>query len=252
MSCGAADSSPGEALRFCDLTLSEPALNIALDEALLECVERDGPAAETLRIWEPARPLVVVGRSSRVEEEVDLPACRRLEIPVLRRTSGGAAIVAGPGCLMYSVTLSYAARGALRAVDQAHCFVLNALARALRSLGQPVEICGTSDLAVGDKKFSGNSLRSRRNALLYHGTLLYDFPLGLVAQCLRTPPRQPAYRAGRPHGEFIANLPVGHDALVAALREAWQADRPLADPPLELAEQLAEAQFRHDAWNARH
>ena len=44
---------------------------------------------------------------------------------------------------------------------------------------------GTSDLAIGDLKFSGNSARCRRRWLLYHGTLLYDFPLSLVAQCLQ-------------------------------------------------------------------
>ena len=46
-----------------------------------------------------------------------------------------------------------------------------------------------SDLVLGDLKFSGNSARCRRRWLLYHGTLLYDFPLALVARCLKMPPR---------------------------------------------------------------
>ena len=47
--------------------------------------------------------MVVVGRSSRLDEEVHLDACRAAGVPVLRRPSGGAAIVSGPGCLMYAL-----------------------------------------------------------------------------------------------------------------------------------------------------
>jgi len=67
---------------------------------------------------------------------------------------------------------------------------------------------GTSDLAVAERKFSGNSSRVKRGHLLYHGTLLYDFPLGLISDCLRTPPRQPHYRERRSHGEFVNNIPA--------------------------------------------
>jgi lipoate-protein ligase A len=79
-----------------ELTLDTPAENIALDEALLDEAEARGPEAEYLRVWESRAPLVVLGRSSKAEE-VNLAACRERGMPVLRRSSGGAAIVAGPG-----------------------------------------------------------------------------------------------------------------------------------------------------------
>lgn len=249
--CSAAIHDLGS-LNYLELTLPEPALNLALDEALLDQVERGGAEAETLRIWESPQRLVVLGRSSRIDEEADRAACRRLDVPILRRNSGGAAIVAGPGCLMYAVALSYERRPALRSVDQVHCFVLNTIARGLRTLGADVSIRGTSDLALGERKFSGNSLRCRRNAVLYHGTLLYDFHLQLATDCLRTPPRQPEYRAGRGHREFIVNLPLGREQIVAAVRKAWNAERAWNQPPLAEAESLAAAHYRQDAWNERH
>jgi len=49
-------------MRYLDLTLPTPAENLALDEALLEEAERAGRATETLRVWEPREPIVVVGR----------------------------------------------------------------------------------------------------------------------------------------------------------------------------------------------
>ena len=89
---------------------------------------------ETLRFWEPAQNMAVVGRSSHVDAEVHQDACLELGIPVLRRISGGAAIVSGPGCLMYSLVLSYEIRPKLRAINQAHSFVLCTLANALNSI----------------------------------------------------------------------------------------------------------------------
>jgi lipoate-protein ligase A len=110
---------------------------------------------------------------------------------------------------------------------------------------------GTSDLAVEDHKVSGNSLRCKRDHLLYHGTLLYEFDLTLFAELLRMPPRQPEYRARRPHGQFVANLPVGADSLRLALATAFEADKPLKDWPRERTEHLVASRYERDDWNVR-
>jgi len=213
-------------------TCSTSAEDLALDEALLDHAEKlaehtDGTQNvapfEVLRLWEPRRMAVVIGRSSSVASEVDAEQCRRLDVDVLRRTSGGAAVVAGPGCLMYSVVLSYVARPELRAIDTAHRFVLGTVLQAVRKLVPHAERRGTSDLALAERKFSGNSLRCRRNSMLYHGTLLYDFPLDTLAALLSYAPRQPEYRAARNHRDFVCNLPTTRDALSTALAEAFGA-----------------------------
>jgi lipoate-protein ligase A len=194
---------------------------------------------------------VVIGRSSKIDEEVDRARCAELGIPVLRRASGGASIVAGPGCLMYAVILSHAQRPQLAMLDEAHRTVLEPLARELQKVLPSVHWAGTSDLALGERKFSGNSLRCKRQHLVYHGTLLYDFELDLVGQVLRTPPRQPEYRAGRAHGQFIANLPLGRDALRDALIEAFDARELLETWPRQQTEQLVAEKYSQAAWNAR-
>lgn len=237
-------------MKLLDLTLDSPAENLALDEALLERAELHGPQ-EILRLWEPVSPAVVIGRSSKVATEVQRERCDQQGIPYLRRCSGGAAIVTGPGCLMYAVVLSYQLRPELRVLDQAHEFVLTQVAAALHSLGLPVERKGTSDLVIGETKFSGNSLRCKRNHLLYHGTLLYDFPLPLIGECLGTPPRQPEYRRGREHDRFVVNLQTTGGALRTALAEQWQATELLEDWPSDLTAQLAEQRYRQDEWNLR-
>lgn len=216
------------------LTLETPAANLALDEALLDAAETGHLDADALRLWESPAPCVVLGRSSP-PSEVRIDACEAAGVAVLQRTSGGGAVAIGPGCLMYALVLDRELHPELSSINGAHRFVLSRLAEALAPLAPGVVCAGTSDLALqidaGQplRKFSGNSLRARRGHVLYHGTLLYDFQLSNIARWLGPPTREPDYRAGRSHDEFVTNLPVANETLVAALSAAWQAREPL--PP---------------------
>ncbi len=108
---------------------------------------------------------------------------------------------------------------------------------------------GTSDLVIGARKVSGNSLRCKRRHFLYHGTLLYSFPLELISECLAEPPRAPDYRAGRLHAGFVANLPASGFDLRAALAGAWQAEELMTEWPRALTEELTREKFSQDEWN---
>jgi lipoate-protein ligase A len=253
-----------------DLTLPTPAENLALDEALLDWAEEENEEWEFLRVWESQEPIVVVGRSTRVGQEVNRTACDQRGIPILRRSSGGAAIVAGPGCLMYAVVLSYKLRPELKDIRRAHAFVLGRLADALRGYGLPVSHAGTSDLVIGQgagsreqgagtlapcsqlpapRKFSGNSLRAKRTHLVYHGTLLYDFDVALVELCLRMPPRVPDYRGGRSHREFLVNLPLARQTIIDAVDAAWPTQIAVTQWPRERVSRLVAERFACDRWN---
>lgn len=237
-------------MRHLDLTLPTPEENLALDEALLDEAEQCPGPQETLRFWEPDGRIVVLGRSSRPEVEVHAEACFDDGVPILRRTSGGATILTGPGCLMYALVLSYERRPALRAVDVAHHLVLDTMVDALRPLVPQIRCRGISDLALDHRKCSGNSVRCRKRHLLYHGTLLYRFPLELVAKYLRMPPREPDYREGRDHRSFLANLPLEAEAIRAALRVAWQAEEPAAEWPRHRTAELVAQRYARPEWNA--
>jgi lipoate-protein ligase A len=238
-------------MKFLDLTLPTAAENVALDEALLANCEAEEGVREQLRIWEPTAPLIVVGRSSLVERELDLTSCRRDGVPVLRRVSGGCAILAAPGCLMYALVLSYSWRPELRAIHAAHRYVLDTLAMSLGRHAVGLTRAGISDLAIGDRKVSGNSLRCQRTHLLYHGTLLYNMPLAPVGRYLRMPPREPDYRSGRSHAEFLAQLPARREQIVLALRDAFEAQEPLTTWPTDRVQQLVASRYGTESWNLR-
>jgi lipoate-protein ligase A len=236
-------------MRLLDLTLPTAAENLALDEALLDEAEAADHPLETLRLWESPQPLVVIGRSSQIHTEVRVEACRAAGISILRRVSGGATIVAGSGCLMYALVLSYQLRPQLRMINHAHRHVLETLAAALKPLVADVQCCGTSDLAQGERKFSGNSVRCRRDHFLYHGTLLYDFPLPWIDDYLNMPPRMPDYRAGREHHQFVANLPLSGEAIRAVITAAWDAREPCTDWPAWRTAQLVAEKYGCRTWN---
>ncbi len=236
-------------MRYLDLTLPTLAENLALDEALLDEAEAANRPLETLRLWEARQIGVVIGRSSRIAGEVRGDVCHDLNVPVLRRISGGAAVVVGPGCLMYAVVLSLQLRPQLRSINQAHAQVLGTIAAALLPSVPGLSLRGICDLVIGEQKVSGNSVRCKREHLLYHGTLLYDFPLEMIGRCLAMPPREPDYRQSRPHDAFVTNLPLDAARLRVALQTAWAAHEPCFDWPQAATQRLVTNKYSRSEWN---
>jgi lipoate-protein ligase A len=154
---------------------------------------------------------------------------------------------------MWSVVVRHVQ--AAPAIDRVHAEMLEPLCAALCAAGRPVVRRGSSDLAIAvdglERKVSGNALRVRRHAVLYHGTLLDSFDLPLVAQVLRHPPREPGYRAGRGHGDFLANLEMGRPALEATVRAAFGAEQFRSAWPDQRVAALVRERYADPAWTCR-
>lgn len=256
------DDAAAEAFHLLDLTLPTTAENLALDEALLDefdaqaAGDRDeqaAPARQVLRLWTPGGDAVILGRHSALDMEVNETYCREQGIPILRRMSGGATVMIGPGCLMYSVLIGYQQHPKLRDLSAAHHYVLQRMANVLPG----VQIRGTSDLALASAagsehaalKFAGNSLRCKRHAFMYHGTFLCDFPLARISAALRHPPRQPEYRQDRQHADFITNYGMPEAELRARLIAAWGANDAVLDWPRQRTVELVATRYADEAWN---
>lgn len=234
-----------------DLTLDDPVANIAFDEAMLEQAESDSVAVEVLRLWESPSPIVVLGRSSPYQREVNLDYCRQQRIPVIRRSSGGQTVVAGPGCLMYALLLDYRQRPELRMLDVAHQFVMGQMRKALNRIGVATSINGTSDLTIDGRKVSGNSLRCKRNWMVYHGTMICQMDLDLIASCLNRPIREPEYRQHRGHRDFLCQLPTDTESLRNAIANQWKAMAGDYKFPRALLAELMERRYLTQEWNQK-
>jgi lipoate-protein ligase A len=237
-------------VRFLDLTLRDPAANLACDEALLDACE-DGLAPEVLRFWEPKDYFVVVGYANRVSLEVNLEACARENIGVYRRCTGGGTVLQGPDCLNYSLILRMDGDNPVQTITAANRYVMERHRQALAgALDLPVCVRGITDLAVGDRKFSGNAQRRKRKALIFHGTFLLGMDIAKVPVFLTMPSRQPDYRQGRNHQQFMMNLEAPATAIKAALREMWLAKEVLATVPDFTA--LLDEKYSAQQWNLKY
>ena len=245
------------AMKLVDSTLPDPAKNLACDEALLDLCEA-GFDHDLLRFWEPREHFVVLGYSSRIRADVELPRCARLRVPIFRRCSGGGTVLQGPGCLNFSLVLRLDAATRPAGLQEAELLttisgttrlVMNTHRVALeRLLGETVAVEGVSDLVRGGLKFSGNAQRRKRRAVLFHGTFLLDLDLRLVEELLPLPARQPPYRGNRPHQEFLSNLRLPASTVKTVLASAWRAAEPLDSLPMERIETLARDVYETQGW----
>jgi lipoate-protein ligase A len=185
--------------------------------AIFQAVEA-GTANTLWHVWESARPVVVLGRHTVAAEAVLSEACRTDGVEIVRRFSGGGAVVLGAGCLNYAVALSLVARPHLDEVERSFALILHAIASSLGLAGLSRD--GT-DLVLDGAKVSGNAQRRGRRALIQHGTLLYDFDARLVTRYLREPARQPAYRGRRRHEAFMGNLPLTAETVRTRVLDAF-------------------------------
>ena|SRR3989338_453420 len=239
-------------MKYLDITFPTPQHNLACDEALVHWCEGSSSGDEILRFWQPPDYFVVLGHSSKMDSDIDLPSCQANHIPIFRRCSGGGTVLQGPGCLDYSLILRIDHRGPLQGISQTNSFVLESLKRALEPLiGPGVEIQGQSDLAFGTRKFSGNAQYRKRRFLLFHGTFLLDFDIPLMDRLLAIPSKQPPYRQNRSHGDFVTNLHLPPGRVKEALKQAWGAAEELKDLSLESIERLVRERYGKEEWNAK-
>jgi len=274
------------AVKHITLTLPTPAENLACDEALLDACEAGGDGAGILRFWESPEYFVVVGYGNKVAAEVNEAACKQMNVPILRRCSGGGTVVQGPGCLNYSLILPFEEAGPLRTITAANRFIMEKNRAAIESLlneagrvtpcapgdAQPpasggqgtarptneveIAVLGHTDLAIiyspsSILKFSGNAQRRRKSFLLFHGTFLLNFDLPLIEKLLQMPTKEPDYRAHRAHAEFVTNLNVSADAVKQAMQSAWEAKMALKEIPREQITELALEKYSTAEWNLR-
>jgi len=235
-------------MKWLDLTLHTPEENLALDEALLDLCE-EGFDHEILRFWESPSYFVVAGYSNAIKSEVNVSSCRKDGIPILRRASGGGTVLQGPGCLNYALILKIGRAKALTGISSTNTYIMNKHAHSLSlALKENVKFQGSSDLTLNHMKFSGNAQRRKKHFLLFHGTLLTQFDVSLIAKYLKMPSKEPDYRKKRSHADFITNLNLSSAKLKAIFKKTWQAEKEMKEIPFEKVLALIESKYKNPEW----
>jgi len=181
-----------------------------LEEAIQLELE-EGRSPPTWRLWQASRRAVILGTGQESALEVFLNVAAERGVPVLRRHSGGGAVVIGPGVLNFSAFHLIDDLPGAGTIRGAMAAALRPLVAWIASFGLRVVEAGSSDLAIQSadgtlRKISGNSQARKKRSVLVHGTILADPDFDAITELLRFPSRIPDYRAGRDHRGFLTSL----------------------------------------------
>ena len=253
--------------------------NMAVDEAISRAIA-GGLVPPTLRFyaWEP--PCVSLGRNQPVAG-VDLDQCAELGYDVVRRPTGGRAILHTDE-LTYSVIASPEHPLMHGYVLDSYLRISHGLVAGLRRLGIDAEEApGTNragpdvsaacfevpsayEIVVGDRKILGSAQARRSTSVLQHGSLPLVGDLTRVVGCLKFEDeagRQALAASLAGHAATVEELlgrVVTHDqaveAMIAGMAEALAIDfipGELTEQERGWAAELVRDKYRHDSWTLR-
>jgi lipoate-protein ligase A len=257
------------------------AWNMAVDEVLLDGVAA-GATLPTLRFYEWVPPCLSLGYFQPIDV-VDLDGCRALGVEVVRRPTGGRAILHDRE-LTYSVALPASVLGHDGGVLPSYHRLSLALQDGLRRLGVPATLAPESagsgppvhgpvcfdrpsahEILLKGRKLVGSAQMRRGGGLLQHGSILIEPRIGKLKACLRLPDDSVDSRAGDGSERIedgvagLAEVGVTQVARIAHAIAAAFAARfgvslkvaPLRADELAAAEALAGSKYRSAGWTER-
>ena len=237
-------------MKFLIFQSDQPTDYLALEEALLLKVEEDPSVGDILLLWEAKLPFIVLGRSNSAEENAQTLVCEEDSIPILRRISGGGTVFQAPGCLNYSLILRTSTDESLANVTSTNTYVMNRTKEILTPLApDTISVQGHTDLTLGNVKFSGNAQARKKETVLFHGTVLYDFDIAQLEKYLKLPKDKPDYRGERSHKDFVSNFPASRLKIQNALIQGWGVNDAFEDIPVDLMDELIIDKYSDDGWN---
>jgi len=157
-----------------------------------------------MKFWIPSETMVVIGNGSNPEKEIIEETIKSDRIPVVRRGTGGCAVVLSSGMAIVSFAVYSEAQK-----DSGEYFrIFNSIIiQALEDMGvENLSHRGRSDIAIDERKIAGTAIYRNKNAVFYHAVLNLSGDGEQLDRYLKHPPREPDYRNNRKHSEFVTSL----------------------------------------------
>jgi len=248
--------------------------NMAIDQALAELYPVE--ARPTLRFyrWRPA--CLSLGVAQRLERDVDLAACAALGIDVVRRQTGGRAILHDQEVTYSLVTAADDPLVQARSIVESYRTISAALCAGLVELGVMPELAprpavGSAksaacfdlpsdyEITLNGRKLVGSAQARKRGVILQHGSLLLHADSEILVRVLRLPEDlSGAALAQRliALDEALGWLPT-FETVVAALVRGFEQTWQITLEPGELspaeearAAELVSERYANPAWTA--
>lgn len=162
-----------------------PVMHLALDEVLSHSVA-SGLRKPTMRIWEWDSSAVVIGSFQSVKNEVDLEAATAEGFEVVRRASGGGAMMMERGNVITYSLYAPAELVAGMSFADSYAFLDDWVLQALAALGIEASYKPLNDITAPDGKIGGAAQkRFSDGGILHHVTMSYDMDHDKMVRVLR-------------------------------------------------------------------
>ncbi len=254
-------------------------LAMAIDEALAEAVG-NGASPPVARLYGFSPPTLSLGRFQKVRGAVDLPRLAADGITLVRRPTGGHAVLHDDE-LTYSVALAKTGSAPGARKREVYEFIAAVLLAGLAELGIRGTVnssrtgdlhdpdcfgsAGEYEIAAEGRKLIGSAQMTTRTAVLQHGSIPLSNPGGRVPLYIRREASGPAVpgSAGEPaHGGEPTSLceQAGRaltfeevrDAFCRAFARELPAEISRLAPEEEAAAQrILASRYARDEWNLR-
>lgn len=155
-------------------------------------------------IWIPDKVYVVLGASNNAALAVNLDNVMEDNITVLKRPSGGQTVMLTPNnIIIAAVFFDQKTRHPKDVFQQINKLIISTIEKSgITNLS----LMGISDIAISGKKILGSAIYRSKEALLYHAVLNLGEPSTTFEKYLKHPTKEPDYRLGRSHSEFVTSL----------------------------------------------
>lgn len=170
-------------------------------------------------IWQPNNVYIVLGRANSIESSVIEENALLDNIKIFKRPSGGESVVLSPAMLVFSS--KFKKERDKRPADY-FAAINSSLIKEFTLLGlRDLYSKGISDISINNKKIMGSSMYLSGNTLFYHAVLNISEDVNLLSRYLKHPSREPSYRVGRSHTEFVTSIhKEGYNLDVLNIKEA--------------------------------
>lgn len=177
-------------------------------------------------IWRPENTSLVLGQSNHPESSLITQNVLQDQIPVYKRPSGGETVILTKNMLVISVAFRVTSlqnpKIYFEKINQA---IIRALElQGVRGLYQR----GISDISIDHKKILGSSIYRTTEKMFYHAVLNISENIDTISKYIAHPAKEPDYRQGRTHKEFVTSLSeagytLSHNLLTQAITNSLRA-----------------------------
>ena len=156
------------------------------------------------KVWIPQEKGLVLGNSQKPELELKLQNCLDDQVPIYKRRGGGGTVLLSPKGLCFGIRFKKQKSWAIHDYFETGTGILQSVLQ--KNYGIESIPRGISDLCISQKKILGCSLYLPRDYGLYLAAVLIEPDLEAIEKYLAHPSKEPDYRVGRTHRDFLTFL----------------------------------------------